>query len=1335
MPARGSGPVVGTSDAEEAVGWGSDSGAGDLVDTSRCSRHHTLFGTEPRRRARASAAPPPPATPAPAPAPRHHLRTRNIAQIHPYTIEALRYRRELYANDWQDAVVSQREWRRRPLLEESEARKTASPSLSPPRRTRSPSATDPPIPSASSPRSARASPAPPSPSSSDSTDYERRFRVLKRMMPVHMARACIDDLRAMRHGVSSDSDDEVPARPRAEPHSALQPGESRRRLRHTAEAARAPLLSDVSSSESASDTPPPPSPRLRNADLRWWAVRRRAPSPVREGDVIDRMLSRATAQRARRAPASARSTARSKGSPGARRSARTTLPTWLTGRRDASPTPRAQAHHAGTYVLPGAGHIHGVPTQRRDLVSRLPYVPPAHPALDLRREARAAAPIATPTHPRRVSRGAGRGARNAGGPEPARSPRAAPAPALPAAWHAAPPAWRDDLQALLHWDGLLHVEVDLGVAPPPLGVRFAADTDLGRGRLHALLHGTVPPAPLTCHVLGHTLHDHMSMDDVGATLAALGERLDDTRLWRPLVHFLGTWLSMQAARYPREGVALAGAFEVGAASEMLCAWAQAQLQRALPVEPTLLLLWFRVEVQWRVWQLGACTPVPVLDVAQPLMLRLLASGLARTLAHIAEADRTPLTDLTAELWVHAVHVLGRIDDEAFWDVLAAAADDYFAFTPCSALVRCERAWLIVLGVCSLSFFSAAAGVAGPAPHVRAHWATIQALLARVRLRYDAPVERAAPRQLLQKRDAYIHVLLHRCFLLCTRWQWPLLHSESLLRHLFDVFDAHALEDLPSEHDHDFAPFLRHFDASRLLDAPPQGSAYHVFLQLLGRASAELQQVPDGRQRLARLFSRMTPVRVMPFTQADPPVSTERAKLFNHYSIVMLFLYFEPASALLRLRQIRSFLAFTPADRASQIACIRAMVYAGTLFRHHGLDVQPVVAWLVDVLQALQAAAGAPHPSDGLAARHAAQTQRELTRMVAVLVRSVQHLVEHPGFPGRTVYPPLALLHPAWTHELLQQAPPPDVAVEVLHVTRAFLAQRTLALQPVPSARAPGVDDVDDEFDDTLLTDPSLDALLGEAADPSPDADLAGQLHTHLSPALFQLLDSWTSAPRADARTALEALVAQAEMQARVDLLVDTWAECARVLVYHNRRDWRGYLTLGNESWKRLRAPVQKRLVAVRFAARLAAWDPQALAACATECVMVWFHGLAAYRADELPALTAALAPHDSLVPHGTPRDAAAFAAAHLALIEHVVRTMREESETQPTRVGLFIQCLSALLSSIRVYTAHTPEPAYLDQCARLLEVVHTLGGAVGRGIGAEWQATQTAVQSLARARP
>lgn len=45
--------------------------------------------------------------------PNRSLRQRKAAQLQPYTHEALKYRRELVRNDWQDAVVSQREWQRK----------------------------------------------------------------------------------------------------------------------------------------------------------------------------------------------------------------------------------------------------------------------------------------------------------------------------------------------------------------------------------------------------------------------------------------------------------------------------------------------------------------------------------------------------------------------------------------------------------------------------------------------------------------------------------------------------------------------------------------------------------------------------------------------------------------------------------------------------------------------------------------------------------------------------------------------------------------------------------------------------------------------------------------------------------------------------------------------------------------------------------------------------------------------------------------------------------------------------------------------------------------------
>ena len=453
---------------------------------------------------------------------RHNLRTRKLAQIHPYTVEALQYRRELYRNDWQDAVVSQREWRYARRLEaehlpsasdgddededsadermdEAASSDAAPDASSPTRPARSPSlhgaassdSDTPPRavvparrkrrthPPEARPRQARGSAPPqsedgrapeprgrpPTPSSDDSTDYERRFRILKRMMPAHMARACIDDLRAMRHGHADDSDassssSSSPASPpraasvrASSPASPLRPGESRRRTGAPIDA-HAPLLSDV---DSASDSAPPtPSPPLEDGDVRWWCEPRRAASPpVREADAVDRMLTRTSGARgfgqrnargrrrdaqARRAPpkedgawmwrvqassAPARTpqgaapgapggTLRAVAAPSARRRApRAASPSESDASDDERPTGTARRPRrvAPIFLVPGdAERVRGIPTTRGDVQSyaRLPYVQGASRAASIDASNHAAlvdVPMPVPSmKPKRVPR-------------------------------------------------------------------------------------------------------------------------------------------------------------------------------------------------------------------------------------------------------------------------------------------------------------------------------------------------------------------------------------------------------------------------------------------------------------------------------------------------------------------------------------------------------------------------------------------------------------------------------------------------------------------------------------------------------------------------------------------------------------------------------------------------------------------------------------------------------------------------------------------------------------------------------------------------------------------
>ncbi len=129
--------------------------------------------------------------------------------------------------------------------------------------------------------------------------------------------------------------------------------------------------------------------------------------------------------------------------------------------------------------------------------------------------------------------------------------------------------------------------------------------------------------------------------------------------------------------------------------------------------------------------------------------------------------------------------------------------------------------------------------------------------------------------MLAKRDAYVRIVLQRCCLLASEWKRTMDGAETTLARLFDIFNSHKLADLPTETEHDFPAFLRDFDAERLSVASAvdgeamQDPSFHLFVRLLAKAGQEIRdsvtEVKEGDRRISRLFSRMTPIRVMPFT--------------------------------------------------------------------------------------------------------------------------------------------------------------------------------------------------------------------------------------------------------------------------------------------------------------------------------------------------------------------------------------------------------------------------------------------------------------------------------------
>ena len=553
------------------------------------------------------------------------------------------------------------------------------------------------------------------------------------------------------------------------------------------------------------------------------------------------------------------------------------------------------------------------------------------------------------------------------------------------------------------------------------------------------------------------------------------------------------------------------------------------------------LTWVRFELCWRAIAIcdahanyalepDAPTVESLLAYSRTLMALLLHHGLHRSVRNLRKAaegsdanadldipamdvdqdrEASVSVDEATAMWLSVIHLLGSFeqsrgitDGRLFWTQFETAYQRWDeSMPPRAPLLRAESIWYCVFALSILSQVSPD-GTTQAAPSLHDRWPLVAKALTYVKFRSEESKEMALGWHMLAKRDAYVRIVLQRCFLLASEWRWTMDGAEMTLARLFDIFNSHKLADLPTETEHDFPVFLRDFDVRKLstgdaIDGEAtQDPSFHLFVRLLARAGQELREQAiegkEGDRRISRLFSRMTPVRVMPFTRTDVPTSSQRSVLFNHYTVVMLFLYLVPTSWAQRLRQIQSFLpAFKDADFVSQVTCIRAMMYVAVIFRHHRLDLEPVVKWFSDTItvlrreyeeidsstkryerqrlqQSLQerGGMGAARPDalrmadvfENAPARQAAlRRKEEAARLLVVALRSIQHVIRHSDLQGEVSgaeaqiqrLPDQLLLSTAWTQQMLeaQISLEPRVGQEVLKCIQTFLLARIRVLQP------------------------------------------------------------------------------------------------------------------------------------------------------------------------------------------------------------------------------------------------------------------------------------------------
>ncbi|TKY85974.1 hypothetical protein EX895_004799 [Sporisorium graminicola] len=550
------------------------------------------------------------------------------------------------------------------------------------------------------------------------------------------------------------------------------------------------------------------------------------------------------------------------------------------------------------------------------------------------------------------------------------------------------------------------------------------------------------------------------------------------------------------------------------------------------------LAWMRFELCWRAMAIcdadvnnalepDAPTVESMLAYSRTLMALLLHHGLHRSVRSLRKAaegstssaglgmdqgeEQTTVSfDEATAMWLSVIHLLssfeksrGITDGRLFWTQFETTYQRWDESMPKRApLLRAESLWYCLFALSTLSQVSPDGDIQ-TTPLLREYWPLVARALLFVQFRSEESKEIAMGWHVLAKRDAYVRVVLQRCCLLVSEWRWTMEGAEVSLARLFDIFNSHKLADLPTETEHDFPAFLRDFNVKKLSTADVvdgeamQDPSFHLFVRLLAQAGQEMREhaveTKEGDRRISRLFSRMTPVRVMPFTRADVPTSSQRSVLFNHYTVVMLFMHLVPTSSPQRLRQIQSFLpAFKDADFVSQVTCIRAMMYVAVIFRHHHLDLDPVLKWFGDAITALRReyeeiesstkryerqqlqhslqnwnVAKPPARPDTVRmadifenapTRQAAlRRKEEVARLLVIALRSIQHVIRHADLQGEANgtataglrLPDQSLLSPAWTQQMLeaQISLEPRVGQEVLKCIQTFLLARIRVLRP------------------------------------------------------------------------------------------------------------------------------------------------------------------------------------------------------------------------------------------------------------------------------------------------
>ncbi|CCL98524.1 uncharacterized protein FIBRA_00523 [Fibroporia radiculosa] len=806
----------------------------------------------------------------------------------------------------------------------------------------------------------------------------------------------------------------------------------------------------------------------------------------------------------------------------------------------------------------------------------------------------------------------------------------------------------DTLREQAHQDDLdLHrVTLDFDVPVLPSGIPFGPDTYLGKGHLHDLITFLSDAhdisRPTSCSLLGVRLHSEMSTQDFAACLEQVSDRAQDlitrrapiegeqVRQWRILLHSLNShmvWLFRAAE--DDDYVALSSAMDrqVGRLRAVVEEPTEVIPEDEVPYLLVYEIHWFTLEAAFRMFvchrrRHGQLCDVSLLRQRLRVLIRQLWDfGFRNLLDPFNGADENALPDESmsrrvSELWVCIIHLINAgattLQDSldqpseiiSFWRTYTDFVREAIApRRDISELVISESVWRSIFTLCSLSQFSVQ-GITTSLPRLGASWELVMIALDRIRLGVDLVVDAKLSKRSLQKRDEYIRLMVARCLVLNRKWRWTLDDAWILFNRLLDIFKSRRFANLLDEPS-DFPSFLRHSNLQLLSENKRSDTAFTLFLKLVVQAANDNRTQADqpGQipPRVKKLLSLCVPVGSVPFTKVTPPTKHELSMLYNRFSAVAVALYLEPTTANLkfRLANARRYVNFHDTDNETRRACIRGLMHFAILLQHLSLPLDELLDWLAEMTSCLIDEHQDP--------QSAGYSKSWIVVSIQMLLGCVRRIIETPlmgSMQNKLQYPEPALLRGPWVTRVLATTSNltgiATTRIEIRKLVQAFLDARAAVLPKPARPRVPHVHAEESQesqeefamFDQLDYNDPELLAALGEPGEGSTfqenknkDQIVSELIDSQISPAIYRLVCKY-----------FNDLTDQGSLEPysqEADKWVDCWVGCANVVVQNGRRDWSLYLTLGPQSWERIIDSSWRRRVGLRFMLMLLRLDPQA----------------------------------------------------------------------------------------------------------------------------------------------